>query len=215
MATRPEQLYEEDFYAWTRDQARALRRLAATRLNVALDLEHLIKEVADLGKSERFAVRGQLRRIIEHCLKLAWSPVREPCPGWHETVIDARTILEDKLSPMLRRDLRRNLPHLYDSGATEHRRGATRLRRAQRSGPAARSDARTAWQTCCGTAGIPKTGTACAKPLKRLASTSHRRCGDAEPAHGRRSVSGCGALSPNDSLASWRAGDRSGTTPWS
>ncbi len=114
MATRPEQLYEEDFYAWTRDQARALRRLAATRANVTLDLEHLIEEVADLGKRERFAVRSQLRRIIEHCLKLAWSPAREPRPGWHETIIDARTTLEDKLSPTLRRDLRRNLPRLYD-----------------------------------------------------------------------------------------------------
>jgi hypothetical protein len=114
MATRPEQLYEEDFYAWTRDQARALRRLAATRPNVALDLDHLIEEVADLGKSERFAVRSQLRRIIEHCLKLAWSPAQAPRPGWHETIIDARTILEDKLSPTLRRDLRRNLPHIYD-----------------------------------------------------------------------------------------------------
>lgn len=113
MATPPERLYEEDFYAWTRDQARALRRLAATRPNVALDLDHLIEEVADLGKSERFAVRSQLRRIMEHCLKLAWSPAREPRPGWHETIIDARTTLEDKLSPTLRRDLRRNLEPLY------------------------------------------------------------------------------------------------------
>ena len=28
MATRPEQLYKDDFYAWTREQAGALRRLA-------------------------------------------------------------------------------------------------------------------------------------------------------------------------------------------
>jgi Domain of unknown function DUF29 len=101
MATQPERLYEEDFYAWTRDQARALRRLAATRPNVALDFEHLIEEVADLGKSERFAVRSQLRRIIEHSLKLAWLPARAPRPGWHETIIDARTTLDDKLSPTL------------------------------------------------------------------------------------------------------------------
>jgi hypothetical protein len=60
---------------------------------VALDFEHLIEEVADLGKSERFAVRSQLRRIIEHSLKLAWSLAREPRPGWHETIIDARTTL--------------------------------------------------------------------------------------------------------------------------
>jgi Domain of unknown function DUF29 len=113
MATQPERLYDEDFYAWTRDQAKALRRLAATRPNIEIDFEHLIEEVADLGKSERFAVRSQLRRIIEHSLKLAWSPAREPRPGWHETIIDARTTLDDKLSPTLRRDLRRNLDQLY------------------------------------------------------------------------------------------------------
>jgi Domain of unknown function DUF29 len=113
MAAQPERLCDEDFHTWTRDQARALRRLAATRPNIALDFEHLIEEVADLGKSERFAVRGQLRRIIEHSLKLAWSLASEPRPGWHETIIDARTTLDDKLSPTLPRDLRRNLNQLY------------------------------------------------------------------------------------------------------
>jgi Domain of unknown function DUF29 len=122
MATRPEQLYEDDFYAWTREQTRALRRLAESRPNVGLDLEHLIEEVADLGTSQRDAVRSQVRRIIEHCLKLEYSPARDPRVGWHETIIDARTQLEDKLTPTLRRGLSRRLPRLYaqarrDTGA--------------------------------------------------------------------------------------------------
>jgi hypothetical protein len=78
MATRPAQLYEEDFYAWTRNQAAALRRLAASRPNLALDFPHLIEEVADLGISQRDAVRSQLRRIIEHCLKLEYPAARDP-----------------------------------------------------------------------------------------------------------------------------------------
>ena len=115
MATQPEQLYEDDFYAWTRDQAQALRRLAATRPNLALDFPHLIEEVADLGTSQRDAVRSQLRRIIEHCLKLEYSPVPEPRAGcWYETIIDARIVLEDKLTRTLRRNLQRRLPILYD-----------------------------------------------------------------------------------------------------
>ena len=113
MATGPEQLYEEDFYAWTRDQARALRQLAGTRPNVGLDLPHLIEEVADLGISQRDAVRSQVRRIIEHCLKLEYAPAREPRAGWHETLIHARTEIEDKLTPTLRRGLQRRLPKLY------------------------------------------------------------------------------------------------------
>ena len=112
MAPRPDQLYEDDFYAWT--QAAALRRLAANRPNLALDLPHPIEEVADLGISQRDAVRSQLRRIIEHCLKLEYSPARELRPGWHETIIDARIVLEDKLTRTLRRGLQRRLPVLYD-----------------------------------------------------------------------------------------------------
>ena len=113
MATKPEQLYEEDFYAWTRAQARALRRLAMTRPNVEIDLPHLIEEVADLGVSQRDAARSQLRRIIEHCLKLEHSPAEPPRVGWHETIIDARTTLEDRLTRTLHRGLRRELPKLY------------------------------------------------------------------------------------------------------
>jgi Domain of unknown function DUF29 len=113
MASRPEQLYEEDFYAWTRDQAQALRRLAATRPNIDLDLPHLIEEVADLGISQRDAVRSQVRRIIEHCLKLEYSPVQAPRAGWHETIIRARTEIEDKITPTIRRGLPRRLPRLW------------------------------------------------------------------------------------------------------
>ncbi len=40
MATRQEDLYAEDFYAWTQDQAAALRRLAKERWNGPLDLDH-------------------------------------------------------------------------------------------------------------------------------------------------------------------------------
>ena len=136
MATRPEQLYEEDFYAWTRDQAKALRRLAATRPNVDLDFEHLIEEVADLGISQRDAVRSQLRGSIEHCLKLEYFPALAPPVGWHETIIDARIVLEDKLTRTLRRassgacpssSIRRGAPPPPPSGSTASQRGVDAL----------------------------------------------------------------------------------------
>jgi hypothetical protein len=159
MAAQPERLCDEDFHTWTRDQARALRRLAATRPNIALDFEHLIEEVADLGKSERFAVRGQLRRIIEHSLKLAWSLASEPRPGWHETIIDARTTLDDKLSPTLRRDLRRNLNQLY-AQARRNAEAPCALTMSTRRPTRCPSSALTALPTCCATTGIPRTPTA-------------------------------------------------------
>jgi hypothetical protein len=119
MATRPEQLYEDDFYAWTREQARALRRLAGSRPNVALDFEHLIEEVEDLGTNQRDAVRSHLRTIIEHCLKLEWSRATDPRAGWQISIGAARTNLDDKLSPRLRRDLRTNLARFHAQARRE------------------------------------------------------------------------------------------------
>ena len=62
MASRPDELYATDFYAWTKDQAAALRRLADERWNGPLDLAHLAEEVEDLGDTRRDAARSQVRQ---------------------------------------------------------------------------------------------------------------------------------------------------------
>lgn len=113
MARGAAQLYEDDFYAWTREQVRALRQLAATRPDAALDVEHLIDEVADLGKSERDAVRSHARTILEHLLKLEHAASAAPRGGWKVSVTHARVSLQDKLTPSLQRDLVDQLPRLY------------------------------------------------------------------------------------------------------
>jgi hypothetical protein len=113
MAIRIDELYEQDFYVWTQRQAEALRRLAENCPNVDLDFPHLIEEVEDLGTSQRDAVRSQVRRIIEHCLKLEYSRALDPRGGWYESILDARAEIDDKLSPSLRRDLDDQLPRLW------------------------------------------------------------------------------------------------------
>ena len=95
--TKP--LYETDHYAWTQEQAALLRDMAARRVNSPLDLANLAEEVEDLGKGERDAVRSQVRRIIEHLLKLEFSPAAEPRGDWEDSVIDARDELADKITP--------------------------------------------------------------------------------------------------------------------
>lgn len=112
-ATRLDRLHEEDFYAWTQDQAKALRRLAQARPNDAVDFARLVEEVQDLGKSERDAVRSHVRTIIEHLLRLEHSRAREPRAGWIISITHARVALQDKLTPSLRRDLAANLDRLY------------------------------------------------------------------------------------------------------
>src|SRR5438045_2977194 len=77
------------------------------------DREHVAEEIEDLGKSERDAVRSQIRRIIEHLLTLAYSPAERPRFDWMETIIDARQELSDKLTPTLRRELEGTREKLY------------------------------------------------------------------------------------------------------
>jgi hypothetical protein len=122
---RAASLHEGDFYAWTRDQAQALRRLAELRPNEAIDFPHLIEEVEDLGKSQRVAVRSQAARLIEHLLRLEYSPAAEPRGGWLDTAIDARRELRYRLSPSLRRDLGARLARLYEDARQD---AARRLR---------------------------------------------------------------------------------------
>jgi Domain of unknown function DUF29 len=57
--------YETDFYAWAQAQAAALR----AKDWAALDVAHLAEEVEELRKTERGAMRSQLRLILSHLLK--------------------------------------------------------------------------------------------------------------------------------------------------
>jgi hypothetical protein len=108
------ELYEDDFYAWTQLQAKELSRFARTRPNLPLDLPHISEEIADLGKTLRASLRSWARHIIQHLLLLEYSPAQEPRRGWTAEIVDLRSEIEDRLTPMLRRDLGRRLPLLYD-----------------------------------------------------------------------------------------------------
>jgi len=116
--------YEDDFYAWTQYQAGVLRSMPVS--DNRFDREHVAEEIEDLGKSERDAVRSQIRRIIEHLLKLAYSPAEQPRLEWMETIDDAREVLSDKLTGTLRHDLETSLDALY---LQAQRRAARGLRR--------------------------------------------------------------------------------------
>ena len=102
-------LYDHDFVQWTEDQAAALRRAKTAGANLPLDWENLAEEIESLGKSQRAALRSQLRRILRHHFKLDASPAIEPQRGWKESIRDARVEIDDILkdSPSLRREIGR------------------------------------------------------------------------------------------------------------
>jgi hypothetical protein len=114
MATRikpvAKDLYEKDFYAWSKEQAELLR----TGRFGDLDMDHLIEEVEDLGESLYRSARSRIRTIVEHLLKLEHAPARDPRAGWVETVMTQRSDLEDELTRSLRPRLEQALSRTYD-----------------------------------------------------------------------------------------------------
>jgi hypothetical protein len=103
-------LHDDDFYAWTRQQVALLR----SRRFGALDLDHLIEAIEDLGDMQREAAFSNARVVLEHLLKLAHSPAQDPRNGWRATVREHRARLELGLTPRLRQALQDELARVYD-----------------------------------------------------------------------------------------------------
>ena len=120
MATRS---YDTDFYGWTQDQAAQLRRLAAERSNLDVDFEHLAEEIESVGGSDKRQVKSRLTTILEHMLKIAYSPAYEPLNGWRGTVrVQRRDLLATlQQSPSLRVVVREEFERCYRDAADDAR----------------------------------------------------------------------------------------------
>jgi hypothetical protein len=115
--------YNDDFYAWTQHQAAVLREMPIT--DNRFDREHVAEEIEDLGKNVRNAVRSQMRRIVEHLLKLQFSSAQEPGYGWIGSIIDARQEISDDITPTIRRELESELQQIYNGGRKRAEAGLT------------------------------------------------------------------------------------------
>lgn len=86
------ELYEQDFYAWTQEQA----TLLDARQFGALDIPHVREEVLSLGRSEQRELSHRLTRLVEHLLKLHLAARFLPedfhraARGWRNTVTAQR-----------------------------------------------------------------------------------------------------------------------------
>jgi hypothetical protein len=110
-------LYDTDFYAWTQAQVGALE----AKQWHALDLEHLMEEIADLGHEQRHAVSSQLCRLLQHLLKWRYQPTHRS-PSWRRSIRQARHAIARRLeqSP----SLRQAVPSLLDGEYRRARREA-------------------------------------------------------------------------------------------
>ena len=95
-------LYEQDFYAWVEQTAELLK----SRNWEILDLENLIEEVVDLGRSQQRALQSALRLILSHLLKWKYQPEKRS-NSWQITITRERLNLDELFteSPSLRRFL--------------------------------------------------------------------------------------------------------------
>jgi Domain of unknown function DUF29 len=94
--------YDEDFLAWSEQQAAALRGLAGRRgLPNALDLEQVAEEIEDLGRAEFNAVKSYIRQILAHLIKAASEPSAGATSHWRKEVVAFHNALLDAFTPSM------------------------------------------------------------------------------------------------------------------
>lgn len=110
------ELYERDFYDWTRRQAELLRHAGGMRLNAVpgLDWEHIAEEIETLGKSQLRELYSRYKVLLLHLLKWRHQP---PLRGasWRGTIRHQRDEISRLLadSPSLRSKRQPELRRAY------------------------------------------------------------------------------------------------------
>jgi len=103
-------LYEEDFFEWTRRNAELLR---AGQLQQA-DIEHIAEEIEDMGKRDLRELKRHVRVLLIHLLKWQLQPRRRSRPC-NDTIVSQRIEIEGILeqSPSLRPEIDAHLAGKY------------------------------------------------------------------------------------------------------
>ena len=107
-------LYEQDFLAWTEDQAEALR----TKQAGALDWENLLEEVESMGRNERNAMESRLSLLLTHLMKWQWQPEKRG-KSWIQTIREQRKAIRKILKNSA--SLRSHVPEMLAEAWAEAR----------------------------------------------------------------------------------------------
>ena len=84
--------YEQDFYAWTQEQAELLR---SGQLQL-IDIQNLAEEVEDMGRAEKRELESRLEVLLMHLLKWQFQPsIRSR--SWQLTIKEQRLRLQRHL----------------------------------------------------------------------------------------------------------------------
>lgn len=124
-------LYDRDFFAWTQDQADALRRRSTNEI----DWENLLEEVESLGRQQRGELTSHLTVLLTPLLKWRFQSTHRS-RSWSLTILEQRIHAERVLAanPSLK-------PQLEDIVTDAYRvarvRAARETRKALKSFPEA------------------------------------------------------------------------------
>lgn len=107
-------LYDTDIVLWSEQQADLLRRLASrVRPNdSALDWEHIIEEIEDVGGSAIRSVRSLLLQTLLHELKAAAWPNSSSVEHWRSEARSLRAQAALNFVPSMRQRI--DLAQIYD-----------------------------------------------------------------------------------------------------
>lgn len=102
--------YDEDYYAWTLDQARLLR---AGELS-AIDAANIAEEIESMGRSDRRELQSRLMVLTMHLLKWRFQPSARS-RSWSATIEEQRLQIEQVFaeSPSLQPLTGGMLPQVY------------------------------------------------------------------------------------------------------
>ena len=79
-------LYEQDYLLWIEDIVHKLRN----RDIEGLDIDNLIEEIEDLGRSDKRELENRLAELLEHILKRNYVHIPDCYRGWVESIIKQR-----------------------------------------------------------------------------------------------------------------------------
>lgn len=102
--------HENDFYAWTQEQAHLLKTGKLHRI----DWQHIAEELEDMGRSEKRQLESRLEVLIMHLLKWQFQPNLRS-RSWQLTIKEQRLRLEKLLqkNPSLQPSLTEAIEDVY------------------------------------------------------------------------------------------------------
>jgi hypothetical protein len=102
--------HENDFYAWTQEQAHLLK----TGQLYEIDSQNIAEEIEDMGRSEKRQLESRLEILIMHLLKWQFQPNLRS-RSWQLTIKEQRLRLEKILqkNPSLQPNLTEAIAEVY------------------------------------------------------------------------------------------------------